>query len=446
MNHAENPVSQVSLRSLTLRALSLGLFGVVAGGCTSNLDDTTSIHTSSNGFDREEFPSEFVSATATRLEEVDFPGAAVAVFRADGRSWSHGFGYANLATGKPMTADTLLPVASVTQLLTTVAVMQAVQSGALELDEDISPSLPFTVSNPNFPNEAITLRHLLTHSSGIVDNNDLYRSTTVFNFGGDHSMKLGDFLEQYLTPEGTYYSQEDNFGFAEPGELTSYSNIAFSLAAYVVESATGQPFNELTRNNILEPLGMTASGWFLSEVDTENAALQYGLKEGPLSEFMTGEPSGQWRAYLPYGMVTYPDGGLRTSVTEFTRFMTAVMNGGTLEDSQILRPETVAAMLAPQDLGEQNAEALREEGLAQQALGFAYLSQPGVPRQLVRVGHLGGDPGTNTLAYFDPSTDVGVVLLVNSDAPSEQGGAVFFQLAEDLMANAESLIGTPQTM
>lgn len=408
-------------------ALAAGLVG-----CSSTETDKPSIDST------EQFRQDFVAKTQANLDAIDVPGLAVAVVREDGRGWSHGFGHANLSTQKPMTAHSVMGVASVSKMVTATAAMQAVEAGVLDLDEDINTKLPFAVRNPLHPETPITLRQLLTHTSSIVDS-DIYKTPAVFHFGGDHPQELGDFLESYLTPDGEHYAADGNFLPQEPGVQFSYSNVGYGLIGHLVESATGTSFDELTRTRIFEPLGMDDSGWTLR--DTDSTTLQYGLKDGPLADLMVGETTGPWRAYTPYDAVTYPDGALRTSAHDFSRFMAAIMNGGALGDARILEPQTVTTMLTPQDLGESNAAVMAEEGIAAQGLGFVQLLLPGLGEGTTRVGHTGGDPGKIGVAYLDPTTKVSVLAFMNSDPAGEESAAVFFQTMESLQVNADQLIG-----
>src|SRR5205085_7400589 len=143
-----------------------------------------------------------------------------------------GYGYADVATRKPFTPDTVMNIGSISKTVTGVALMRAVQEGKLSLDADINRYLPFKVANPHHPGEPITLRQLATHTSGISDRWEVYKDT--YFYGGEPDETLGDFLRAYFTPGGKHYAT-DNFLEAKPGTQREYSNIGAGLAGYIVE-------------------------------------------------------------------------------------------------------------------------------------------------------------------------------------------------------------------
>ena len=101
------------------------------------------------------------------------PGLAAAVVKDGNIIWTGAYGWANIENKTPVTNETLFQVASVSKPVTAFAIMQLVEQGLLTLDADINEVLPFPVRNPRHPKVPITLKHLLTHTSGIRDNWDL---------------------------------------------------------------------------------------------------------------------------------------------------------------------------------------------------------------------------------------------------------------------------------
>ncbi|NDJ77542.1 MAG: beta-lactamase family protein, partial [Chloroflexi bacterium] len=319
----------------------------------------------------------------TLLAETGIPGMAMAVVTPDGVAWSAGYGFANIEDGIPVTADTPFQLASVSKTMTGTSLMVAVESGALSLDDNINDLLPFAVDNPNVEGEVILVRHLVTHTSSVVDNWPVYDSM----YGpGDPTIPLGDFLDGYLVPGGEWYDGAVNYADWMPGEVSDYSNVGAALAGYLVEATTGVPLNEYARATIFEPLGMTNTGWFLAEFDdTSLIAMPYDEDN---------------EAYGYYGFVTWPDGLLRSSANDMGRFLAMVMNGGELDGVRILEQATVDQMLSPQ-----LPDVTGEFGV------FWTLGEAGPGT----IGHSGGDPGVSTFVYFQPEWGVGVVLLFNSD-------------------------------
>ena len=371
----------------------------------------------------------------TRDDEIDrfidaemkaarIPGLAVSVTRSGRIAWSKGYGWADIAKKKPMDPErTIQNIGSISKVFTATAVMQMVERNLLALDEDVSRYLPFPVRHPAHPAVPITCRLLLTHRSGIIDG-PAYGETYAC---GDLGTDLGGWLRDYLSAEGKLYQVDANFGAWEPGSKWQYSNIGFGLLGHLVERASGEPFRSYTRRTIFEPLGLRNTGWAWSEIDAESHAVLYaplgdpkggGLDDLLKAGLVAGEPAhhptaGAFQPLCRYSFVTYPDGGLRTSVNQLARLVIAYLGGG----EPVLRPATVGQMLTP------IAAASPEMG---QGLAWRRTGTAGE----IRWGHSGADPGVRTSMAFRPSDGVGVVVFAN------RGGVQFNAIMDRLFKAA----------
>lgn len=157
-------------------------------------------------------------------------------------AWAKGDGYADQENKIPFSLSTIMNIASIAKTFTGVCIMKAVEEGKVSLDEDINNYLPFKIINPNFPNEKITLRHLATHTSGLTDRSPIYGDSTHY-YDGSQPEPLGEFLKNYFSPGGRYYSKA-NFLDAKPGTHRAYSNIGAGLAGYIIELRTGKKLND----------------------------------------------------------------------------------------------------------------------------------------------------------------------------------------------------------
>ena len=341
-------------------------------------------------------------------------GAAVIVDRQV--VWMKGYGFADWQRTRPFTPDTVMNVGSIAKPVVGVAMMRAVQEGKLALDEDINAYLPFRVVNPHRPQEKITLRHLATHTSGITDRPEVYFRT--YHYGGDSPEPLGRFLEQYFTRGGAHYAP-DNFLDARPGERRDYSNIGAGLAGYIVERAFGEPLNVYTRKHVFEPLGMTRTAWFLSEVDLANHSTLFVSQNG-------------MSIPIPlYGGTTYPDGGLRTSVADLSKFFIALLDDGQHAGVRILDEEKAAEMLRFQFT---DANRPQNYPATEGNSGLFWRTK----FDGTRVGHGGNDPGLQTDMLADTARNVGVILFVNTSLSGNERrayGAIF----DALWKHGESL-------
>jgi CubicO group peptidase (beta-lactamase class C family) len=168
---------------------------------------------------------------------------------------------------------------------------------------------------------------------------------------GDSTIPLGQFLEELLTVGGPRYSEE-YFSLKAPGSTYEYSNIGYALIGYLVERVSGQDFSDYCREHIFVPLEMHDTGWHLRDFagKEERIIFNYGFTRGD-DRFNTGATSVEdYRRVEHFSEHGYPAGCLRTTLPDFSHFVSALMNEGKYKDSQLLKPETVELMLAPQGI------------------------------------------------------------------------------------------------
>lgn len=335
--------------------------------------------------------SELDAYIAKEVQASQYPGFSVAIVVDDKMVWSKGYGVSNLTTKAAVTADTPFMLASVSKVVTGTALMQLVEAGKLDLDADINTYLPFKIQNPR-ASGTITLRHLATHTSGLVDNKKILEAS----YGaGDSAVKLEDFLKSYYTPTGNRYDAKLNFAKTKPGEKYEYSNVAIGLAAYLLERQTGGNFAEYTFEHIFKPLGMNDTHWFLQNFkDVSSIAFPYDPEFPELTH---------------YGYPTYPDGQLRSSANDMAKFLAAMMNGGQLNGTRILETKTLNAMLEPQF---PDAPKKQPQGL------FWTFKKGGL------IGHAGGDPGAGSYLYWNPDTHIGAVVMFNTALTEKNSSGV----------------------
>lgn len=236
-----------------------------------------------------------------RIKESGIVGLSAAIIVNKAMVWTHGYGYADKENKILFTPNTIMNIGSISKTITGVCLIHALEDKKLSLDADINKYLPFKVSNPFFTADIITLRHLATHTSGITDQSPLYDSS--YSYGGDSPESLGEFLKNYFDPKGKYYKKEI-FLHYKSGIHYNYSNIATALAGYIIETVTGKKLNEYSKQLIFKPLLMTNTGWFLSEINLANHSKLY-IKQSDTTATIK-----------LYGLTTYPDGGVRTSISD----------------------------------------------------------------------------------------------------------------------------------
>ncbi|GHA83068.1 serine hydrolase [Lysobacter bugurensis] len=353
-----------------------------------------------------------------RMKDGGMVGVGAAIIVDKKVVWTGGYGFADRERAIRFTPDTVMNIGSISKTFTGAALMRAVQEGKVSLDVDINAYLPFKVVNPHHPDEPITLRQLATHTSGITDRPSVYESN--YHFGGGPTESLGGFLESYFTRDGRHYS-DANFLKARPGAHREYSNIGAGLAGYIVERAVGEKLNTYTARHFFTPLGMSNSGWFLSEIPPAKLARLY-VAQGP-------------RIPIPlYELTTYPDGGVRTSVSDLARFFTALLNDGEYEGARILDKPAAGEMLRFQYTNANKPGNVNIEGDDSVNSGIFWATK----YDITRIGHNGSDPGVRTMMLADPKREVGVILFTNTSMGDEESGS-YFEIFDALWARAEQL-------
>jgi CubicO group peptidase (beta-lactamase class C family) len=357
--------------------------------------------------------------TVSEILGVDYrPGLAACRVEGKRVAWSAGFGWADLENRVAMTPESLLNIASVSKTITATAVMQLWEAGKLDLDRNVDDYLSFSVRNPQYPEIVMTCRQLLTHRSSIKDGPMYDRSYTC----GDPTISLADWCRGFLQPGGRFFSGEHNFhewkpGTEDPPEFPGpYSNVGYGLLALIVERIAKTPFSRFTQEKIFRPLGMGHTAWYISEIDTSRHAVPY-TSIGEDFEFPSEYPNPG--SYLPrfedpgkvtpgdlfphclYSFPNYPDGLVRSSVSDLSRFLLAMANGGCLDDSRILEEATIRTMHSDSHFG---------RGLCWSSTTLKGQSEP-------IWYHGGADPGVRTFLGFRPHDQVGVIVLANCGDP-----------------------------
>ena len=352
-----------------------------------------------------------------KMKETGIVGLGASIIIDKKFVWAKGYGYADKENKKPFTISTIMNIGSIAKNFTGVCLMKAVEEKKIVLDDDINTYLPFKLVNPFFPNEKITIRNLATHTSGLADRYPFYDSTYLYG-AGDSPEDLGEFLKSYFDVNGKYYSKE-NFLNYKPGTYYQYSNLPAALAGYIVEIATGKKLNVYGKEHIFSPLRMKNTGWFFSEINLANHTKLYDKSGDTLKPIQL------------YSFPSYPEGGVRTSVAELSKYFIASLNDGVYNGVRILKKESVQEMQTFQ------FTALNKPGnmnLAKLNTGIFWAAKMGA----TRIGHNGSDPGVRTFMLSDLAKEIGVILFVNTKL-SEKDEGIYFDIYEELYKFAKRL-------
>jgi CubicO group peptidase (beta-lactamase class C family) len=271
--------------------------------------------------------------------------------------------------------------------------MQLYEQELFQLDDDVNLYLPFPLRNPNFPDDPITIRMILSHSSSLVTDPLPYHW---FNFSNPPPIPWypSPWLQEYLLPDGAYYTPQIWDDTNPPGAYMQYANINFDIAAYLVQLLSGQPFLDYCNDHIFLPLGMTRTGFRLPDLPIDDVAYPYLFQNRTYEKL------------LHYQLLHYPIGGLMTTIDDLSCYLIAYMNQGSYNGTRILTNETVTLMHTIQPPGNiyQNFHY---------GLGWMIVEKP--LRNTTYIGHSGDIPGTHTRMYMDPARDTGIICFFNSD-------------------------------
>lgn len=249
-----------------------------------------------------------------QLGRNDIAGATVSVVKDGKLLFAKGYGYADVQSKKPVSAqETLFRPGSISKLFTWTAIMQLFEQGKLDLDRDINDYLDFKI--PDAFGKPITLKNIMTHTPGFEEQiKDLFDT-------GTSSPNLGQYLKTHIP--GRIYP---------PGTVPAYSNYATAIAGYIVERVSGRPFDQYVAENILQPLKMARST-FAQPLPSQLAPLMSsGYRLG-------SDTAGPFEVVNPY-----PAGSLSSTGEDMAQFMIAHLQNGQSGDVRILKPETAQLM------------------------------------------------------------------------------------------------------
>ena len=320
------------------------------------------------------------------IDSTAFPGAALAIGRGGVIAKLQAYGHFTYDEERPVTTTSLFDLASLTKVIaTTTAAMQLFDAGRLQLDTPVAHYLPrFRQSGK----EGVTIRHLLTHTSGLIPYRRFYETGTV----------VREALIDSVLAESLEY---------EPGTEMRYSDFSMIALMLVIERITGQPFDEYAEEHIFEPLGMHDTGFMSSGspnpdvVPTEHdRTFRRRLVQGEVHDetaWILGGVSGH--------------AGLFSTAEDLAKFAHMLLEEGRVDGKPFISPETLRLFTTVQD-----------PSLSTRALGWDTkrpegYSSAGEGSGPSSFGHTGF---TGTSFWVDPDTDLFVILLTNRVYPTRE--------------------------
>jgi CubicO group peptidase (beta-lactamase class C family) len=320
----------------------------------------------------------------------DIPAFSVTVSQGSKTIWSSSKGNLNNSTSDAVTASTDFHQASVSKPFAATAILQLVEQGLLHLDTPLVRYLPaFTMKDERYL--MITLEQILSHRSGIPD-------------VGDYAWDRPDNSDS----AGLHYLDhiaQLSLDFA-PGSNFNYSNTAFNLLAAVIQTVTGQTFDDYCKQHIFLPAGMTESSFMLRDIPVRRRALPHTIGNRLTMDTI---------AIYPYNRIHAPSSTLHSNVNDMAKWVKLWVNKGVSGNNQIIKAATWQQMLQ-----------VRHPVTDQLSVCLSWFTSVVAGRSIY--AHSGGDPGFRTYAGFDPVSGYGVVLMGNNDLfDGFTAGLIFFK-------------------
>ena len=342
-------------------------------------------------------------------------GLGVIVFKDGKKIYKNFFGKRNLEKNLPVTENTKFRVASVSKMFTVFTILQLVEQGKINLDEDASEYLGFKLRNPNFPDEKITVRMLASHTSTLRD-------------GKIYSLPPKISIKEFFKPASGHFGKEDKNFF-------SYCNLNFGILGTIIEKVTGERFDLYQKKNIFRQLEINADYIVGNLKDFKNLGAIYqkniaqidDYKFKPKKNFVVVQ--NPYASDLFYSLKNYqvgtnatifsPQGGLRISFAELANCLEMFFNKGVFCGKKILREDLFFEMCKPQwifDEKIQNGDTLGV--MFNYGLGL-YRIDGGSRARLCKdfkidfIGHSGEAYGMISGLYFRPGKKDGVIFMMN---------------------------------
>ncbi len=316
----------------------------------------------------------FDSLVPYAIHRADIAGGVIVVVKDGKVLFAKGYGYADVAKRTPVIADrTLFRPGSISKTFTWTAVMQLVGEGKIDLDADVNRYLDFKI--PEKFGKPITMRDLMTMTPGFEDTvHDEFVSTP-----------------QQLFPIGEYVKKDLPTRIFPPGRIVAYSNYGATLAGYIVQRLSGEPFDQYIADHIFKPLGM------------DHSTFEQPLPAALVPYMSVGYRTASNKKTIPFESVEIaPAGSLTSSGTDMASFMIAQLSNGQYDGASILSPAMTKLMHSPQ--------SRMAPGMNGYDLGFYQENRNG----LRIIGHAGDTEAFHSDMHLLLDKHVGVFMSFNS--------------------------------
>lgn len=294
--------------------------------------------------------SDFDQYCINMLAKYQVPGFSIGLAKDGERFYEQGFGYRDVEEKRPLSADTVFGVGSITKSFTAVAILQLQEKGQLTVNDPVTTYLPEFRTPNEEKTKQMTIHHFLTHASGLPPLPTLMGAVK-------KSMEKDPKFEENEQQENPmdaiqaidthaqlmeHIATADFTLLGDPGTAFSYSNDAYALLGAIIERVSGKPYEQYVTENILNPAGMHYSVFQLEDLTGyEDIAVLYDLQEKDDEQI-------RFRSNNPWDAPAMRAAGfLKSTVNDMLKFEEIFRNDGKVADVQILSAESVKAMTTP---------------------------------------------------------------------------------------------------
>ncbi|MDV7695697.1 beta-lactamase family protein [Chryseobacterium soli] len=332
------------------------------------------------------------------------PGVAVAVIRDGKIAWIQSIGYADLASKKPVTSETIFNIGSISKLISAWGFMQLTEKDLVKLDDPVDQYLTrWHLPESEFDRSKVTLRRILSHTAGL----------SVHGYGGsDQGIPLLS-LEESLNGK-TKRNGETVHLISEPGTKWDYSGGGYTLAQLLLEEKTNQSFAAYMKNNIFLPLGMKHTNYEWTAEMMATSATAYDENGNPIKNRIFTEKAAA---------------GLQTSIKDLAHFAELSITPTYHQLNKVLKPSTIKLMETPVHPSSKEGES---------GLGYRFMNY----EDFRTIGHTGENAGWSAAMFLDLPTKSGITILCNGS----NGDRVWFPIYQSWLKTVKQKLNIPSNL
>ena len=327
------------------------------------------------------------------MQKFNAVGASVAVVKNGKIIYTHSFGLKDLDKKTELTDRDIFRIASISKSFSATSIMQLVEAGKLSLDDDFGDLVGFKIRNPKYPDQKITLKMALSHTSSLNDSQG-YLNLDLIN--PDKNPNWAKCYNDYA-----------------PGSKFDYCNLNFNIIGAIIEKKSGERFDNYVKNHVLKPLGLYG-GYCVDSLDSTRFVKLYEYNS------KTSEFTNATAAYAPrrteiqnYVMgystpIFSPTGGMKISATDLAKYMMMHMNYGQSDGVRLI--------------SKKHSKLMQTAITADEGYGLAIRSADNFIPNVKLKGHTGSAYGLYSTMFFNPKEKFGFVIITNGINPTYTDG------------------------